>query len=108
MAAAPYGKFRERLTAARVTFFPYDVPTMFLPEARKTRKRRKKCTSKILVYCFILARVNYKSKPWIESHGFRNRRAAAARRDFHKKNQGDKGAGAPLNAKARGFRLYYT
>jgi hypothetical protein len=81
---------------------------MFLRTAPKCRKRREKRASKILVYGFIVARVNQKSKPWIAPRRFFNRGVAGACVEIRKKNQSDSAKGLPLNPAARGFRLYYT
>jgi hypothetical protein len=69
---------------------------MFVFERGQTRKRREKCSSEILVYGFILARVNPKPKPWVERLGFCNRRRAAALQEIPDKNQEDSGERARL------------
>jgi hypothetical protein len=81
---------------------------MFLQWRPKSWKKREKCASKILVYGFILARVNQETKPWIASAERRNRKDGGARPKFLKKYQEDSSKGAPLNPASRGFRLYYT
>jgi hypothetical protein len=55
---------------------------MFLLEAPKTLKKTQKCASEILVYGFILARVNQKPKSQVERRGFLNRGPAGARAEF--------------------------
>jgi hypothetical protein len=55
---------------------------MFAFERGQTRKRREKCSSEILVYGFILARVNQKTKPRVERRGFFNRREVETMAEF--------------------------
>jgi hypothetical protein len=75
------------LTAVSAIFFPYDVLTVFLLAAPKTRKGRKKRTSKILVNGFILARVNQKTKPPVARLVFFNRRTTGAWPIFYEQCQ---------------------
>jgi hypothetical protein len=63
---------------------------------QKSRKRREKSASEILVYGFIVARVNRKSEPEVEAPRFATAARAGAPPEFSNENQCDRAQGRRL------------
>ncbi|MFZ1108006.1 MAG: hypothetical protein WAN43_06645 [Rhodomicrobium sp.] len=92
---APHGDGRSWLISSEVNgrqakFFPYRFLQCSYEWRPKRRNRREKCNSKILINGSILARVHYKTKPWVERRKFCNWRRIKDFAEFILENQMDK------------------
>jgi hypothetical protein len=67
--------------------FCLPAPTKLLRKRRKSRFRREKCTSEILVYGFIVARVNQEPQSLLAPARLRNRFRMRAVAEIPKENQ---------------------